>query len=58
MFRVKSKVAFSGVPRGTEARVEREINLYRVTWELDGRDRPLVDWFDQKELELYLQEID
>ena len=34
---------------------------WRITWELEGvrasQKRPLVDWFDQEEFDMYLEEI-
>lgn len=67
MKRIRTKIAFSGVPKGTEGTADLEkdtestFGKWRITWELEGvrasQKRPLVDWFDQKEFDMYLEEI-
>ena len=67
MKRIRTKIAFSGVPIGTEgtAAFEKdtkpEFGQWRITWELEGvrasKTRPLVDWFDQEEFDMYLEKI-
>ena len=68
MKRIRTKIAFSGVPKGTEGTAEfddskwyAQSGQWRITWELEGvrasQKRPLVDWFDQEEFDMYLEEI-
>ena len=67
MKRIRTKIAFSGVPKGTEGTAEFEkdtepqFGQWRITWELEGvrvsQKRPLVDWFDQEEFDMYLEKI-
>jgi hypothetical protein len=52
--RIKSKVAFSGVPKGTTGFVEKDEDLWKITWEL-YREKPLVDWFNEWEFNQYLE---
>lgn len=51
---VATRVAFSGVPEGTYATVERDGDLFKVTW-IMARNKPLVDWFTPKEFGMYLE---
>ena len=66
MKRIRTKIAFSGVPKGTEGTAAFEKDtvknvVWRITWELQGvrasQKRPLVDWFDQSEYDEFLEEI-
>ena len=67
MKRIRTKTAFSGVPKGTEGTAAFERNTkpehgqWRITGELEGvrasQKSPLVDWFDQEEFDMYLEEI-
>ena len=58
--RIKTLVAFSGVPKGTAGIVleptDEPVTL-PIQWDLPGRIRPLVDWFSKWEYERYLLEI-
>jgi len=61
--RLRSLVAFSGVPQGTTGTVvsadpagDGGYDL-AIRWDLPGRTRPLVDWFSRDEYERYLEEI-
>jgi hypothetical protein len=58
--RVRTKVAFSGVPAGTTAtvvRVSPGSGGYRIAleWDLTGRAAPLVDWFRRAEWERFIE---
>lgn len=58
--RVRTQVEFSGVPAGTAGKVVRADEgaggyTVGIQWELAGRDRPLVDWFDRAEFTRYLE---
>ena len=58
--RIRTTVAFSGVPRGTTSIVlepDDELVSLPVQWDLSGRTRPLVDWFSKWEYEKYLEEV-
>jgi len=69
MKRIRTKIAFSGVPKGTEGTAEFVkdvdedigINRWRITWELEGvsvpHNKPLVEWIHQKEFDMCLEEI-
>ncbi len=64
--KVKSLVEFSGVPKGTTATCEKEIEpnwtdkpMWKVTWNLPlklfgTKRKPLQDWFDDEEKAKYL----
>jgi len=58
--KIKTKVAFAGVPAGTTGIAELVKSgknpEYKVTWDLP-RPRPLVDWFDHGEFCRYLEVI-
>lgn len=58
--RVRTRMAFSGVPAGTTAtvvRVEPSSQGYTVAleWDLPGRATPLVDWFRRSEWERFIE---
>ena len=56
--RVRTTIAFSGVPKGTTGVVlEPDDNTLPIQWDLPGRTRPLVDWFSKWEYQKYLEEI-
>ena len=69
MKRIRTKIAFSGVPIGSEGTAEFVkdvdedigINRWRITWELEGvrasPSRPLVEWIQQEEFDTYLEKI-
>lgn len=57
MTKVKTKVPFSGVPVGTTAELELDGDLFKVTWELPNRSKPLVDWFDAEERKRFLEDL-
>ena len=58
--RVRTRVAFSGVPQGTTGVVlvpdDHPVSL-PIRWDLPGRARPLVDWFSRQEYERFLEEV-
>jgi hypothetical protein len=61
--RIRTLVAFSGVPRGTTGTVigadpagDDGWSL-AIRWDIPGRTRMLVDWFSRDEYERYLEEI-
>ena len=57
--RIRTKVAWSGVPEGTTGRVVRADNSYTesgrlalvIRWDLPERSKPLEDWFDANEFQ-------
>jgi hypothetical protein len=56
--KVMTKIAFSGVPKGTTGTAERDKKLWKITWDLEGRStKPLllVDWFSDSEFNQYLE---
>ncbi len=63
--KIRTKREFSGVPAGTTGTAIKDnvsshgeaINLWKITWDLPGRFKPLMDWFDQKEFDMYLEKI-
>jgi len=59
--RMRTRIAFSGVPRGTSGTVlepdDRLVSL-PIQWHLPGRTEPLVDWSSESEYERYLEELD
>jgi len=58
--RVRSRIAFSGVPKGTTGIVlepDRKLVTLPIQWDLPGRSKPLVDWFSKSEYKDYLEEI-
>lgn len=63
MMQVRTRVQFSGVPKGTEGVAEMDDKLWKVTWKLPfdsiGRPRtqPLMDWFNQEEFDQFLDVI-
>ena len=55
--KIMTKIAFSGVPKGTTGTAERDKKLWKITWDLEGRStKPLllVDWFSDSEFNQYL----
>jgi len=52
--KVKTLRAFSGVPQGTIGDAVKDDDLYKVTWELPDRHKPLVDWFNEDEFKEFL----
>ena len=56
---IKTNREFSGVPKGTTGEMERDGKLWKVTWDLPDRraTKPLVDWFDDKEQEQFLEAV-
>ena len=58
--KIRTKVAFSGVPQGTTGIAERDYEydevMYKVVWDLQ-RTKPLTDWFDEEEFKKYLEVI-
>jgi len=57
--KVKTKITFSGVPKGTTGTAIKETDgsgLYKITWN-QGRHREIDDWFNQGEFDLYLEKI-
>jgi hypothetical protein len=60
--RVRSRIAFAGVPRGavgTIIRVDRVIDGYdvEVAWVWAGRRPPWIDWVTKAEYEAHLIEL-
>jgi hypothetical protein len=60
--RVRTRVAFAGVPRGatgTVIRADRVIDGYdvEVAWVWAGRRTPLIDWVTKEEYEARLIEL-
>ncbi len=62
--KIKSLVPFSAVPKGTLGNVERDGDLWKVTWEgitrmggIPFRRKPLEDWFSQYEFDKYLVKV-
>ncbi len=61
--RIRTDVEFSGVPAGTAGIVVRadpagSPGSYTVgiQWQLDGREKPLIDWFTKNEYDRFLGE--
>jgi len=57
--KVKTRVDFSGVPKGTTGTAVKETDdsgLYKITWN-QGRHREIEDWFNQREFDQYLEII-
>ena len=53
--KIKTNHSFAGVPAGTTGTAEKEDDgTYKITWDLPGRTKPLVDWFDQDEFKNHL----
>jgi hypothetical protein len=58
--RIRTRIAWSGVPAGTTGRVVRADNSYTesgrhalvIRWDLPGRAKPLEDWFDEIEFQI------
>jgi len=65
MYKIKSLVDFSRVPKGTIGTIERDGDLWKVTWDnlphvfrgMPFKKRPLQDWFSQQEFDQYLVKI-
>jgi len=60
--RIATLVDFSGVPQGTTGRVLRADQAgggyhLAIAWDLPGRSKPLVDWFNRREYYFYLKEL-
>jgi len=60
--RVRTRVAFSGVPAGTAARVTvadpgRAGWTVGLTWDLEAHGRPLTDWFSKGEYQKFIEEL-
>jgi hypothetical protein len=60
--RVRSRMAFAGIPRGamgTVMRADRVIDGYEleVAWVWPGRPTPWIDWVTRVEYEAYLIEL-
>ena len=61
--RIRTNIAWAGVPRGTEGKViGLDGSLLMVEWKLPGKlngtlVKPLVDWFTQEEYEKYLEDV-
>jgi hypothetical protein len=60
--RVRTRVAYAGVPRGaigTVVRVDPVIDGYdvEVAWLWSGRRTPWIDWFTREEYEARLTEL-
>jgi hypothetical protein len=60
--RVRTRVAFAGVPKGalgTVIRVDRVIDGYdvEVAWVRSGRRTPWIEWFTKAEYETHLIEV-
>lgn len=62
--KVKSLVEFSGVPKGTSGEcvedtddtwIDKDKKMWKVTWDLSNRTKPLRDWFDEQEFKKYLE---
>lgn len=60
--KVKSLVEFSGIPKGTTGKAEKDDKLWKITW--DGikkfrgtpfTKKPIEDWFDEMEFKKYLE---
>lgn len=57
--RIRTKIAWSGVPAGTTGRIVRADNSYTesgrlalvIRWDLPERCKPLEDWFDANEFQ-------
>lgn len=56
--KIKTKIAFSGVPRGTTGTAERDGTRWKITWDLKGRSQPLVDWFSDSEFNQHLEVLE
>jgi len=62
--KVKSLVEFSGVPKGTVGTIEKDEELWKVSWDsilvfrgIPFKKRPLQDWFNDEEKKQYLVAI-
>ncbi len=60
--RIRTQMAFSGVPQGTFGQViqaDAKDGGYTlaIQWELPERAKPLVDWFSRAEYERFLREL-
>jgi hypothetical protein len=55
--KIRTKREFSGVPASTTGEATRDRNLWKITWDLPGRIKPLVDWFSQDEFEMYMEAV-
>lgn len=51
---IKTLVEFSGIPKGTTGQAERDGKIWKITWNLEQRTKPLCDWFNQEEFDKYL----
>ena len=57
--RIRTKIAWSGVPAGTTGRIVRADNSYTesgrlalvIRWDLPALPKPLEDWFDVNEFQ-------
>jgi hypothetical protein len=57
--RIRTKIAWSGIPAGTTGRIVRADNSYTesgrlalvIRWDLPERSKPLEDWFDANEFQ-------
>jgi hypothetical protein len=63
--RIKSKVDFSGVPKGTIGFAEKDGDLWLITWDnitsvrgLPFEKRALYDWFNEWEFKQYLEVLE
>jgi hypothetical protein len=57
MDKIRTKVEFSGVPKGTTGTSEVDGKEFKITWDLPNRAKPLVDWFSKDEFEQFLEII-
>ena len=62
--KIRTLVPFSKVPKGTTGTIERDGDLWKVTWDgievfrgIPFKKRPLEDWFSQQEYDQYLEKI-
>jgi len=56
--KIMTKIAFSGVPKGTTGTAERDKKLWKITWDLERKStNPLVDWFSDSEFNQYLDTL-
>lgn len=66
--KVKTKVPFSCVPKGTTGEIQtpsradytsdgEEVRLLPIKWDLKKGEKPLIDWFDKGEFERFLELI-
>ena len=62
--KIKSLIEFSGVPKGSTGKAEKDGSEWKITWNgieslrgIPFEKRPLEDWFDEYEFKKYLEVI-